>query len=383
MAVTRVELVARARELAPKIGDRALESEEMRKPHDETIQELIDADLLGVLVPEKWNGHELDLDSATEIVFEISRACMSTGWITAFYIGHNWMVTRFEESVQAEVFDGKNHALIPISSAAEFEATAVDGGWEITGRAPWGSGIMHADWVMITGAVEGGRRTFILPRSDVEIGDVWHMSGMSGTGSNDVVVKSVFVPEKRTLDQVAFTSGRTLGSLELENPLYRMPLLPFLQCEIAGVYAGGLRGAVDAFDASVKARARNHTGGAVKGEQYSHLQLGDAHIRAEIAEDMMWGHIRRTIQRRDDAAFDMPTRVRSRAQMSYLVDHCRRSVNDVISWSGAASFHKSLPLQRFFRDINMLATHAFFEWDISREQYGRSKLGLEPTHPLL
>jgi hypothetical protein len=79
----------------------------------------------------------------------------------------------------------------------------------------------------------------------------------------------------------------------------------------------------------------------------------------------------------------MADRLQLRAHAGFVVDHCRRAINELMSQSGSAAFRCDLPLQRFFRDMNMLATHAFFEWDTSREQYGRGKLGLDPTHPLL
>ncbi len=64
-----------------------------------------------------------------------------------------------------------------------------------------------------------------------------------------------------------------------------------------------------------------------------------------------------------------------------IADHCRASINELIHEAGAASFHKKSPLQAWFRDINALSVHSFWDWHSCREQYGRGQVGLEPNHP--
>ncbi len=86
---TAAELIGRARELAPGIAARAVETEANRSPHDDTIRELVDAELMQTLVPSRWGGHALDLDAHRQIVETVSAACVSTGWILAFYRVHN------------------------------------------------------------------------------------------------------------------------------------------------------------------------------------------------------------------------------------------------------------------------------------------------------
>ncbi len=383
MAMTKDEAIARARALAPAIAERAGECEELRRPHDDTIRELIESDLLGLLVPSRFGGHELGLDTMAEVVFEISRACMSTGWIAAFYIGHNWMACRFDPELQEEVFAGKNHALIPGSTVPTLKVAAVDGGYRVSGKASWGSGIMHADWVIMSGIREDGEvMTFMLPVEDVAVGDVWHMTAMAGTGSNDMICEDAFVPAHRAMPLGEFYAGDTAGTRQ-NGPFYAMPILPFVYCEVMGVYAGALRGAVDAFDANLQKRARLHTNAAVKEKQYSHIQLGKALTAADIAEELMRSQCDLTDACMAQGGFSMADRARLKGHAGFLVDHCRRAVNELVSHSSADIFNEKLPLQRFFRDMNMLATHAFFEWDNAREQYGRIALGLEPNHPLI
>jgi hypothetical protein len=55
----------------------------------------------------------------------------------------------------------------------------------------------------------------------------------------------------------------------------------------------------------------------------------------------------------------------------------------MINRAGATSFRSDAALQRFFRDINTVAIHAFWDWEVSYEQFGRHRLGLEPNNPLI
>lgn len=83
------ELIGRARELKPVIAARAAAAELNRAPLDETIADLDDAGFLQMLTPKRYGGYELHIDTLVAVSRIISSACASTGWVTAFYIGHN------------------------------------------------------------------------------------------------------------------------------------------------------------------------------------------------------------------------------------------------------------------------------------------------------
>jgi hypothetical protein len=229
------------------------------------------------LVPVRFGGHELGLDAIAAIVRTIASADMSTAWVTAFYIGHNWMLTKFPEPVLCEVFADRPFGLIPIQPSPTIKIVPVTGGYEISGRSNYSSGIMHADWVMIAKAGGADARAFVVPVKDVEIVDVWHMSGMSATGSNDVVVENVFVPAHRTLEGAALFNGT--DSIH-DNPLYSIPLLPFIYCEVMGVYCGGLAGATAAYETVMREKIARWGGAAFATKQSVHMNVGEAHARS-------------------------------------------------------------------------------------------------------
>ena len=121
MTVTKEELLERTTSLLPAIASRARQSEEQRRPHDDSIRELFDAGVMQSLVPQRCGGHELGLDTLAGVGRLVSSACLSTGWVTAFYLGHNWMLTKFSEQVQREVFADRPFALTPIQPSPNVE----------------------------------------------------------------------------------------------------------------------------------------------------------------------------------------------------------------------------------------------------------------------
>ncbi|MBK6656987.1 MAG: hydroxylase [Proteobacteria bacterium] len=380
MSVTQQQLLERVGDALPGIAARAASTEAQRRPHDDSIAALIDCGIMQTLVPKRFGGHELGLDALSRIARAVSSACLSTGWVTAFYLGHNWMLTKFPLEVQREVWAERPFGLIPIQPSPGVSITPVSGGYEISGRQSFSSGIMHADWVMIAKAGGDDARAFVVPRQDVEVVDVWHMSGMAGTGSNDVIIDKVFVPAHRTLPMDQLFNGT--DSIH-DNPLYAVPLLPFIYCEVMGVYCGGLDGATAAYQSHVENKVVTWGGDALAHKQAVHIQLGEAHARTTAAGTLLEGLVAMTEACMRQRQFTLDTRLELKLRAGYIADLCREGVNTLMSRAGSKSFSTAAPLQRFFRDLNMLATHAFIERDVAFELYGRHRLGMAPNSPLV
>ena len=383
MPATQAELIQRARDLAPAIQARAAETAASRKPADASIRELVESGIVQMFVPARWGGSEAPLSTMMDVVEVISAACPSTGWIAAFYIGHNSYVAKFPEQAQEELFAARGYVLLPAASAANMEARKVDGGWEVSGRAGWGSGIMHADWVMMSGKTPDGQRAFLMPAEAVEIVDCWHFAGMAGTGSNDYVARKVFVPDHRTMPSVQLYAGRTEGSSLHANPLYAMPLLMLAYCTILPVLTGALNGALAAFGHGMERRVRNFSGAIVKDQQVAHVTYGENLIATAAAGALARGVYQRAEQLLRTADFTMADRVAAKGQTAFVAKLCRDTVNAMMAASGASSFHEDQPLQRIWRDLNTVSTHAFWDWDTSREMAGRQYFDLPVDHPLV
>lgn len=376
-------LIERARELAPKIKARAAEAAKNRRPADASIQELIDAGIIQMFVPKRWGGAEAPLSVMMEVVELISAACPSTGWIAAFYISHNIYISKFPLKTQEELFGGKGFVLMPAATAPNMAATKVDGGWEVSGRASWGSGICHADVVMMSGMTPEGPRGFIMPATSVQMHDVWRFAGMAGTGSNDYQADKLFVPDHHSLPSIEMHAGRTEGSSHHDNPLFHIPFLMSAYCTILPVLTGTLRGGYDAFADILTKRVRNFTGAVVKEQPVAHLNLGEYSIATDAAGRLARDLYRWIESRIGAEDFTQEDRLYAKGQTAFVSKICRDTMNSMMASSGASSFHEDQPLQLYWRDMNMVSTHTFWDWDVTREMTGRMKLGLPVMHPLV
>lgn len=383
MPASNEELIDRARALAPAIKARAAQTESLRQIHDDTLRELLDAGLIQMLVPRRWGGAEADLRAVFGVVDAISSACVSSGWIAAFYICHNIYVAKLSPRAQEEMFGPRGYVLMPGANAPTMTARRVPGGWEVAGRASWASGIMHADWMLVTGISPEGLRVFVLPVGDLQVDDVWHFTGMAGTGSNDIIVDNVFVPDHRTLPGAEFLGGPTPGNALYQNPLYTIPLLTLAYCTIIPVITGGIRGALAEYEQMVDRRVRNFSGAVVKDQQHAHIMLGEMQIAAQVAQDQAGLAFDRTQAILHSRPFQPEDRLDLKARAAWISKHCRDLINNMMANAGTTSFHLDQPLQRYWRDLNTACSHAFWDWDSTRELVGRQHLGLPLKHPLL
>lgn len=78
----------------------------------------------------------------------------------------------------------------------------------------------------------------------------------------------------------------------------------------------------------------------------------------------------------------VPKRAEARAYLGTITGFVLAGINDLMRGGGSSAFRTSSPMQRFFRDMNFLASHALLDPEISNENYGRVLLGLEPNTPL-
>ncbi|MFT4564845.1 MAG: 3-hydroxy-9,10-secoandrosta-1,3,5(10)-triene-9,17-dione monooxygenase [Gammaproteobacteria bacterium] len=387
MTVSAKELVGRAHELAPTLAARAAETEQHRAPLDESIDDLIDAGFLATLTPKVYGGHELAVSTMAAITACLSAACPSTGWVAAFYMGAAWRTIAFSERAQREAFAEKPYILCAGQAAPLREVIKVEGGYRISGQTAWSSGSVHAEWINFMGAVTDGDSppypmTFMVPRAQVEIIDTWFVSGMRGTGSNDVKADDVFVPEYRASSTSAALEGRAEGQAIHANPMYRQPFVPFLMCEVVPAVVGALRGAVDAFAQHTRVRQGTISGAKAATKQAAQMRLARGHASVDAAQTLLEAYLDRYTMVRPEQN-ELIDRADMKLKAAFITDLCRNAINDLARGFGGDGFRDHNPLQRYFRDINLLAVHAFLDIDNSAETYGRLMLGLPAEERLL
>lgn len=386
MGLTCEQLIGRAHELAPGFAERAQRTEDARAPLDENVAAMIDAGILACLTPRCYGGHELPIATMSRIVAILSAACPSTGWVSAFYMGAAWRAMIFPEQTQRELFADKPYLLNAGQAAPLAKVERVAGGYRLSGQTPWSSGSVHAEWVTFMGVAQGGDAppeplVFMVPRAEAELIDTWQVAGMRGTGSNDMRVDEVFVPAHRATSFVAALEGKAPGQA-LHAAMYRQPFIPFLMCEVVPVLVGALRGASAAFIARTHARHSTFTGAKAASRQAAQMRIGRGLAAADAAETLLDAYLERYMHVRAEQN-DIADRAHMKLKAAFITDVCRNAINDLARGFGGDGFREPSPLQRYFRDINMLAVHAFLDIDTAAETAGRLALDLPPDDPLL
>ncbi len=197
-----------------RLADRAGEAEKLRRLPQATVDDYRSSGLARLLLPKRYGGSQAEFPEILETVRLMAHGCTSSAWTLGFYTLHNWMLALFGEQAQDEVFaDGP--VLCPAPLAPTGRAIPEDGGVRLTGRWSWATGVMDADWVMV-GAICGPDDApypalVLVPADDTRVEDVWHTAGMCATGSNDVIVDDVWVPEHRLVAVTDIYGGTAPG----------------------------------------------------------------------------------------------------------------------------------------------------------------------------
>jgi 3-hydroxy-9,10-secoandrosta-1,3,5(10)-triene-9,17-dione monooxygenase len=379
------ELIAALAQLAPSIAATAAETERQRRLLDANLDAIKATGAFRFFVPKRFGGFEYPLEAFVDVGLVLGEACASTAWVTTFCMEHNWMLAQFPPQAQQEIFGAQPYVIAPGAISPNGRAQPCEGGYRLSGRWQWGTGVMHADWALLSGIVEGNGelRLFVVPIEDVEIVDTWYVDGMAGTGSNDMVVRDVLVPAHRSQSIADMSRGRTDGGAWHDSAMYRMPMQPILFLA-AGVPAiGAARGALKRFIERAHERVLFATRLRQAERSETQIRIGAARTKLDAAELIARRVAAETTRWGLSAdACPLADRIRHRSLMAHAVRSARDSVRDLFEASGAGAHAASEPLQRIHRDVHTIAAHTVFDCDLVHEQSGRLQLGLAPNIPI-
>lgn len=355
--ISRAAAMAKVRELLPRIRARAPRTEADRMVPVETIAELVDSGLCGIVTPKIFGGSELGMSSLVETTTEIATACGSTGWVFGVLTGHSWMLNLFPVEVQREVYRDPR-ALSATVYRLNGKATPVKGGYRLAdagGR--FCSGIDHARWVIVGNAVirEGAPpepRFFILPRSDVEVVDDWFTSGMRGTGSRSIKIADAFVPEHRSISTVELQSGMTEGAKFHGSPLYRMPMTGLPPFSIIGAPLGMARGAMRCFAEGIKDRLATFSELQLAEQSAMFARIAQASADVDTSYALVMEDLAIIDNAADPAEITALQRARFQRDVAFAAQKCRYAVTSIFEVNGGSGIYDSSELQRIWRDVN-------------------------------
>lgn len=376
------EYLSRVDSILPILRANANETERLGKVAPESFKALASAGVFRAIQPKRWGGLEVPPWVWYESIVRVGTACTSSAWVQAILGGHQWYVGLYADEAQREVWKDNRQALTASSYAPTGKVQRVDGGFHVTGRWNFCSGIDYAEWVVV-GAVlpddgNGAQyRVYLVPVRDVQIvEDSWKVVCLGGTGSKAVIVDSI-VPEYRTHTIEDAYHGTEPGRATNPGPLFKMPWFCMFGHVLSSVTIGALFGALDVFIEEQKTRISGFSGKAVNENPFLYNRLAQS---MTIANDL------RTRIRRDWEAFYATVESGAEiseldlAQVRYETTHAMaRSLDAAISLmecSGGGVFTEGKPFQRFLRDLMGARNHPFAVPELWSPLYARILLGM-------
>ncbi|MFI7589756.1 3-hydroxy-9,10-secoandrosta-1,3,5(10)-triene-9,17-dione monooxygenase oxygenase subunit [Spongisporangium articulatum] len=379
------KVLAAVQDLLPGIRSRVSEAEAARRVPAETIDELREAGVLRLLQPVRFGGLEANPVTFYEAVATIAAACGSTGWVTSVLGVHPWHIGLFAEQAQRDVWGEGPDVVISSSYAPVGKATPVEGGFRFSGRWSFSSGSDHGAWNLLGGLVlgEDGRpvdfRTFLLPRADYTIEDVWDTVGLRGTGSNDIVVDDVFVPEHRTLSMQHTARCVCPGQEINDGPLFRLPYGTVHPYAITAPLIGMARGAYDSYVGYTRERVRaSYVGEKAAQDQFAQVRVAEA--AGDI--DATWLQLARNLGEEyalAGAGEKIPLAMRLRARRDQVMGSARviAAVDKLFESAGGKAINTSAPISRYWRDAHAARAHAANDLERTLVMFGKYEFGVE------
>jgi alkylation response protein AidB-like acyl-CoA dehydrogenase len=310
-------------------------------------------------MPAAWGGPEIDIVTQTEIIEALSRADGSAGWCTMFGSDGGFYSAFLDEEVGRALYPD----LDALTAGGVLPAGRLDrtpGGYRLSGRWAFGSGIHHAD-VIAAGAIvfddgamvmgPDGRpewRIALMPAPAYEILDTWYTTGLAGSGSHDYTAGDLFVPAEQTF---CFADGtRRPGTLYAWPGLF-----------IANTPGVALGIAADALDVARAIWVDKVIVPDMKPAR------DEPRVRSTLARaEAMVGSVRSytydrlgsfwtTLEAGDPPSLDQ--RAALAGSFAYTIKTCRDAVSLLYEEVGSQSVYRACPLDRHLRDLVTVGQH--------------------------
>ncbi len=392
MAAADAQLLDRlldaVRTLEPLIRQHADEAEQHRRLPQPVVTALAEAGLFRMYTPHTLGGLEVDPLTFYRVAEAMARIDGSTAWCVWIASANPVYVGRCLADHGAEAVFGQNPHVATTGVVAPYSRAVVqDGGYRVRGRWPYASGCQHCAWLFCCCNVFDGDqmrltergdpevRVLFVPTTQVSIVDTWEVSGLAGTGSHDVVLEQVFVPEAYT---GIFGAGPPPHGTHFQGLLYRYPFILASALPIGALALGIVHGAVETVVKLAQATQPVGTTTLLREHALFHVRLAEAVALARAARTWLYAAVQQTWEA-------MRTRgevtVAERADVLLASANATRSaaaaVDIVYTAAGATANYRRSPLQRALRDIHAVTQHIATA-PSQYESAGRMLVGLPP-----
>jgi alkylation response protein AidB-like acyl-CoA dehydrogenase len=378
-----LDLVAAARSLAPRIEVAADQIERDRAIPRDLVDALVDAGLFRLMLPRALGGLELDLPTYVKVVEEVARADGSVGWCVGQANGLcNYMVYA-DPAVARTVFAGGRTILAngPGEGNQPGRAEPAEGGYRVTGKWMFASGFPQASWLLCvcnvpTAAAEPEQRLMLVPKARATVHDVWHVSGLRGTGSQSFSLQDEFVP-------AAYAVHVSRKTSQHRGPLYLFTNNGFFGPAFGSVALGIAHSSLAAIVDFAAGKVPRGMDRLIRESPTVQMSVAQAHARLGAAR----GYLHQTLAEVWDSAVSqgevtIAQRVAVRLASTHATHEAAAVVDTAYSLAGSNAIFENRPFERRFRDVHAV-TQQVQARRTHYEHVGAYLLGLEAADSFL
>jgi alkylation response protein AidB-like acyl-CoA dehydrogenase len=380
------DVIAEVRRIGPELRARAAEVEELGRLTDEHAKLLKGTGVVRLLQPARWGGFEAEPDSVFRAAAEVARHCGASGWVCGVIGVHPWELGLYDERTQEEVWGDDPDTWIASTYMPAGMLTPVEGGFRLSGHWSFSSGCDLAGWLFLGALLPNADDPeampayyhVLVPRSDYRIIDgTWDVTGLRGTGSKDVAVEDVFVPDHRAMTDASIVNGETPGHATASR-LYHMPWSAIFPNGITSAMVGIAEGALDAAIDYQRSRFSLAVGTKIPKADHTMAVIGAAAADIATCRSSMVGNLREMWEVvRAGGRVSLDDRARGRACQVRNGWRATRAVDDLFDLCGGGALRLGTPLQRAWRDLHAGLHHVINVPDRSFQSYASILMGGE------
>lgn len=370
-------LIARAEELVPLLREHADEAEHAGRISDAVIDAFRDAGFFTAMRPREAGGSAIGFGAFIDIVRTLSRGDASAGWVAAFLISHEWLLTRLNARAQEEIF-AEGPALAAAVAAPPGKAEPVEGGYRVTGRWRFASAVLHARWIVVSAAGENGPLAVVARVAEGEVLDTWHVPGMKATGSTDFTLEDAFIPAHRVVDFIAYSSRENDGvALYPSYDVLQYPMYRVLSLIHGAVAVGTAEGALEIFPPAMAKRVRPASGVPYLEESEAHAAYGEAAQKALIARLLLDDAVARTERLYAPGTPEPSMQDRAKLNLDVAASGVEAftAVDTIVQAAGASVLRSGTEFDRIARNTLVMRNHTTLDVRHAQLLAGRVLLG--------
>ena len=385
------DLIASAKAMIPVLATRAAQQTRNRRILPETIADLKNAGFFRVLQPKRWGGFEMDPGVFAEIQIALAQGDMSVGWVYGVVGVHAFQIALFDDRAARDIWAKDDSVLIASTYMATGRASPATGGFRFSGKWKFSSGVDHCQWIFLGGLTQkdettgtgGDYCTFLLPRADIEIVDTWDVMGLQGTGSQDVVVKDVFIPDYRVHKFSDAYLGTSPGLLANTGELYRYPFVQVFFRAVSNACIGALQAMLEAFRAYGAARITT-SGAPTARDPDAQLICAEAASAIDEMREILHRNFRilGDFARAGQQA-SIEQRLLFRYQTSAVSERTLDIAAKMFKCVGGSGLFATHPFGRIYADLIAARQHVANQSQVNGRGYGGVLLGLENKELML